>query len=241
MRHRNRFQSGGMSRRDGLKLSGLALGGLALGRGAGATCDKPTTPCYPTNPDYTQRYTCYDNMTTMDFTQTPVIPGTVRPTPTGTPKLEPNEMRITFMGSCIPPVRRAQAMMSIFVEVGWENDKALDQFIFDCGSGCCANYGAMGVGFGRMDKVFLNHLHGDHMSDLTHIYCFGPSLDRVSPLYVWGPGPSGVPSPGIRVESRPISEASPQRSSIEVGRRPSTSDQASMKVISPASLNTNSS
>ena len=36
--------------------------------------------------------------------------------------------------------------MSIFVEVGWENGKALDQAIFDCGSGCCANYGAMGVG-----------------------------------------------------------------------------------------------
>jgi ribonuclease Z len=53
----------------------------------------------------------------------------------------------------------------------------------------------MGVGFARMDKIFLNHLHGDHMSDLTHIYCFGPSGDRKSPLYVFGPGPSGVRSP----------------------------------------------
>jgi len=53
----------------------------------------------------------------------------------------------------------------------------------------------MNVGFGRMDKIFLNHLHGDHMSDLTHIYCFGPSADRLSPLYVFGPGPSGVLSP----------------------------------------------
>jgi ribonuclease Z len=46
-----------------------------------------------------------------------------------------------------------------------------------------------------MDKVFLTHLHGDHMSDLSHVYCFGPSGDRWSPLYVWGPGPSGVKSP----------------------------------------------
>ena len=53
----------------------------------------------------------------------------------------------------------------------------------------------MGVGFGRMDKIFLTHLHGDHISDLTHIYCFGPSLDRISPLYVWGPGESGLKNP----------------------------------------------
>ena len=190
----------GMSRRDSLRLSGLALGGFALRRNihadyAALSSGCAGTPsCYPTGQD-TQRYSYYDGLPTMDYRQVPVLPGTPRPTATDTPPLEPNEMRITFMGSCIPPVRRAQAMMSIFVEVGWENGKALDQAIFDCGSGCCANYGAMGVGFGRMDKIFLNHLHGDHMSDMTHIYCFGPSLDRVSPLYVWGPGPSGVPSP----------------------------------------------
>jgi len=46
-----------------------------------------------------------------------------------------------------------------------------------------------------MDKVFITHIHGDHMNDLTHIYTFGPSLDRKSPLYVWGQTKSGVPDP----------------------------------------------
>ncbi len=185
-----------VTRRDAFKASGLVLGGLAFGRAreALAQCTSQAA-CYPTT-DNTQTYKYfYDQLPTMDFTQSPVTPGTAFPTPTDTPPLDPNEMRITFMGSCIPPVRRAQAMMSIFVEVGWENNKALDQAIFDCGSGSVRNYGAMGVGFGRMDKVFINHLHGDHMSDLTHIYCFGPSLDRLSPLYVFGPSPSGVRSP----------------------------------------------
>ena len=118
--------------------------------------------------------------------------------------LETNEMRITFMGSMIPlPVRRAQAEMSIFVEVGWKPDpddrvyqgRAVDQFIFDCGAGVSANYAAAVVGFRRMDKVFINHLHGDHMNDLTHIYCFGPAGDRKSPLYVFGQSKSGVPDP----------------------------------------------
>jgi ribonuclease Z len=57
------------------------------------------------------------------------------------------------------------------------------------------NYAASVVGFRRMDKVFINYLHGDHMSDLTHIYAFGPSGDRKSPLYVFGQGLSGVESP----------------------------------------------
>ncbi len=186
----------GMTRRESLRLSGLALGGLALGGKAAAVCTEPATPCYPAT-EKTQQYGFYDSLPTLDYRQTPKPPGTVFTPPTDTPKLESDEMRITFMGSCIPPVRRAQAMMSIFVEVGWDevNNRAMDQFVFDCGSGCVRNYGAMGVGFGRMDKVFINHLHGDHMSDLTHIYCFGPSLDRLSPLYVWGPGPSGVRSP----------------------------------------------
>jgi ribonuclease Z len=45
----------------------------------------------------------------------------------------------------------------------------------------------MGIPASRMNKIFLTHIHGDHMSDLMHIYCFGPSADRKSPLYVWGP------------------------------------------------------
>ena len=138
--------------------------------------------------DETQTYTYYRSLPPFN----PLTP------------LSNNEMRITFMGSMIPlPVRKAQAEMSVFVEVGWSNDpsdsvyggKAKDQFVFDCGAGISANYSAAKVGFRRMDKIFINHLHGDHVSDLTHIFTFGPSGDRKSPLYVWGSGPSGVESP----------------------------------------------
>ncbi len=200
MKTSKKTESEGLTRRDLLKASGLALGGLAFGGGMGgagtgkarAECNPPAAPCYPTTSD-TQTYTYFfKNLPTMDFTQAPQPPGFPQKQ---TPPLEPNEMRITFMGSCIPPVRRAQAMMSVFVEVGSKDGKPVDQFVFDCGSGVCANYGAMGVGFARMNKIFLAHLHGDHMSDLTHIYCFGPSGDRKSPLYVWGPGPSGLRTP----------------------------------------------
>lgn len=103
--------------------------------------------------------------------------------------LKTNEMRITFLGtSCI--ARTAQECNSVYVEVG-----SGDQFIFDCGTGVAAKYNAMGVPFSKMDKIFLTHLHGDHTSDLTHIYCFGPSGDRRSALQVWGPTRSNMVNP----------------------------------------------
>ena len=95
--------------------------------------------------------------------------------------LATNEMRISFMGTSFLP-RLTQAANSVFVECG--NGES---FVFDCGSGVVEKYVAMGVPYSRMDKVFLTHLHGDHMTDLMFIYCFGPSTDRKTPLHVWGP------------------------------------------------------
>jgi ribonuclease Z len=170
--------SANRARRDMRKLSGLTLGGLAAGHTTSGKARADETY------DPTQCYTYFNQLE--EFTP-------------GTP-LEPDEMRITFLGSTIPPTaRRVQQMMSIFVEVGNAKGKS-DSFVFDCGAGVVANYGAMGIPFSKMDKIFITHLHGDHMSDLTHIYCFGPSTDRKSPLYVFSnsnsteASPSGLPA-----------------------------------------------
>ncbi len=139
-------------------------------------------------PGATERYSYFEGLPAFD----PLTP------------LEPNEMRITFMGSMIPlPVRLAQAEMSVFIEVGWQDNpkdpyyhgRPVDQMMFDMGAGTSANYAAAKVGYRRMDKLFINHLHADHMNDLLHTYCFGPAGDRKSPMYVWGSKASGVESP----------------------------------------------
>ncbi len=189
-------KSEGLTRRELLKASGVVLGGLALGGpygcsgsgNASAQQQCGTNGCnYPVDPASTQQYSY--PVTAQLGAFTPNTP------------LAADEMRITFLGTNFPPSRLAQQMMSIFVEVGpWIYDskgpgRATDSFVFDCGSGVISNYKAMGISYGRMDKVFISHLHGDHMSDLTAIYCFGPSEDRMWPLYVWGHGPSLVPNP----------------------------------------------
>ena len=181
------WASGGMTNWSSWKDAEANLTGL----GATGTVDVPMFyRIVSPDPTYkaAERYTYFEKLPPFD----PLTP------------LDADEMRITFMGSMIPlPVRLAQAEMSIFVEVGWNNDPSdtyyhgqpVDQFVFDMGAGASANYAAAKVGYRRMDKVFISHLHGDHMTDLVHTYCFGPAGDRKSPLYVWGSKPSGVESP----------------------------------------------
>jgi ribonuclease Z len=186
-----------LTRRDALKASGLALGGLAIGGAdkALAQC-KVLAPCYPVSDiAETQEYSYFKQLKA----SAPLAPYT---------PLKDNEMRISFMGSTIPMARRAQMEMSIFVEVGpWipgpnynptydPLGQASDSFMFDLGTGSSTNYTTMGIAFRKMDKLFATHLHADHIGDLTQVYCFGPAGDRQSPMYVWGPGPSGVPIPG---------------------------------------------
>jgi ribonuclease Z len=95
--------------------------------------------------------------------------------------LAADEMRISFMGSSFTP-RVNQAMNSVFIEVGTGQS-----FVFDCGSGVITKYTAMGIPSSRMTRVFITHLHGDHMSDLVALYCFGPAHDRKTPLHIYGP------------------------------------------------------
>ena len=179
----------GRPRRDALKLSVLVASALVVGTLAvgGATSSysagDPNTPLeefYPTHYD-TQRYTYLEQLPPFD----PSTP------------LEANEMRITFMGSTFPMVHRAAAEMSLFVEVGSDgHGHALDSFIFDMGCGANANYTSLGVDFARMSKIFINHLHADHINDLIQVYGFGDGGTRKFPLYVWGSTNTYLLNPG---------------------------------------------
>jgi ribonuclease Z len=158
MKTTKKTRADGITRRDMLKVSGLALAGLAVA----GTAEKALAAA-----------------SDIPLEEVPVA--IEKPPAKGT-------MRITFCGTWYTP-RPHQASNSIFVELGnVQNDGDWgDSFVFDCGSGTVANYVALGVPYSRMTQVFLTHLHGDHMSDITTIYCFGPASDRKTPLHVYGP------------------------------------------------------
>jgi ribonuclease Z len=103
----------------------------------------------------------------------------------GEEKLEDGEIRVTMLGSGNPWPTRAQASASILVEVG---NPERDLLIFDLGTGSLANYASLKLPVNKLNKVFLTHLHADHMGDLITL---SGSYEKVSradgPVFVWGP------------------------------------------------------
>jgi ribonuclease Z len=105
----------------------------------------------------------------------------------GTEELMPDEMRVITCGSGMPMPRLKQAAACILIELG--NG---DKFIFDMGTGSLERLYALGIPLDYLDKVFLTHLHMDHMGDLPAFYIYGPQNNRSVPLRVWGPGGGGT-------------------------------------------------
>jgi len=100
----------------------------------------------------------------------------------GTEEVQPNEMRITFMGTA-PMIRPGQMNTSIFVELG--NG---DKFVFDIGEGSVANYVAARVSLNELRNIFITHLHVDHFGALPYVYMFGGWAGGWhEPLKVHGP------------------------------------------------------
>ena len=94
-------------------------------------------------------------------------------------------MRVTIFGSGYGYVRQGQADQSIYVELG--NG---DTFVFDLGEGSEANYVTMQVPYSKLTNLFVTHHHMDHLGSLPHLYTFGPSADRWTPMNIYGPSGS---------------------------------------------------
>ncbi len=100
----------------------------------------------------------------------------------GTEALKEDEIRIVVCGSGMPAARHGQAATCFLVETG--NG---DKFLFDIGTGSMANVAALMIPYQYLDKVFLTHLHTDHMGDIDAIWAGGWTAGRPRALRVWGP------------------------------------------------------
>ena len=100
----------------------------------------------------------------------------------GTEALAKDEIRITACGTGMPAARHAQAATCFLMEFG--NGQKL---IFDVGTGSIANIAAYMIPYEFLDKIFLSHLHTDHMGDLDALWAGGWTAGRPTGLKVWGP------------------------------------------------------
>ncbi len=94
-----------------------------------------------------------------------------------------DSLKIILLGTGVgPPVNLQQYGASILVEAGGE------RFLFDCGRGATIRLTQAGVPLGSITRVFLTHLHSDHIIELPDLLLTGWTAGRRTvPLEVWGP------------------------------------------------------
>jgi ribonuclease Z len=124
----------------------------------------------------------------MPLTMTPVVGTPAGPyadvLAPGTETLGSEEIRVTILGSGDPFVKKSQASASLLVEVG---NAEGDFFFFDLGSGSLANFNGLGLPVTSTTKVFLSHLHADHVGDMPTLIWSLAKAGRRDPVEVWGP------------------------------------------------------
>ena len=94
------------------------------------------------------------------------------------------EIRVTVLGSGDPFVKKSQASASLLIEVG---NAERDFFFFDLGSGALSNFDGLGLPVTATTKVFLTHLHADHVGDMPTLIWSLAKAGRRDPVEVWGP------------------------------------------------------
>ncbi|MEO8682543.1 MAG: MBL fold metallo-hydrolase, partial [Vicinamibacterales bacterium] len=92
-------------------------------------------------------------------------------------------LKVVLLGSGVgPPVNLQQFGASILIEAGSE------RLLFDCGRGATLRLAQVGVPIGSISRLFLTHLHSDHVIQIPDLLLAGwAGGGRTIPLEVWGP------------------------------------------------------
>ncbi len=112
-------------------------------------------------------------------------------------------MRVIFLGTsaAVPTVSRNPS--SIIVDLGRE------YILLDAGEGTQKQIIRSGIGFGRLSKIFISHLHGDHYYGVFPLLQTLSILKRRKPLEIYAPQ-------GFHNVLLAITEVAPVESSFEV-------------------------
>jgi ribonuclease Z len=90
-------------------------------------------------------------------------------------------LEVVFLGTAgsIPTPTRSLPAIAI-IRLG-------ELIIFDCGEGVQRQMVKAGIGFNKRTKIFITHMHGDHMLGLPGLIQTMSLLHRDKPLEVYGP------------------------------------------------------
>ena len=91
-------------------------------------------------------------------------------------------LKVILLGTAAGPTLNAQRLgISTLVVAGSE------KLLFDCGRSLTTGMARLAINPADVTKVFLTHLHSDHIVSLPEFYLFPWPQGRTLPLQVWGP------------------------------------------------------
>ncbi len=115
------------------------------------------------------------------------------PVPAGANLPESSAIVVTLLGTGTPVPNAKQYGASTLVEAGGQT------FLFDCGRGCGIRLAQANPKlFNKVDKIFLTHLHSDHVVGLPEIWLNGWTQNRNTPFRIWGPVGTSALMTGLR-------------------------------------------
>lgn len=90
-------------------------------------------------------------------------------------------MVVTLLGSGTLRPEPDRGSAAVLVEAGQQ------KLLFDAGRGVVQRIYQLGIDYNDIDKIFLTHLHYDHIIGLPDLMLSGWVFQRTVPLRVWGP------------------------------------------------------
>ncbi len=59
--------------------------------------------------------------------------------------------------------------------------------LFDCGEGTQVSLKMLNLHWKRINRIFISHMHADHVTGLPGLMMLSSQVDRTEPLYIYGP------------------------------------------------------
>ncbi|PLO34361.1 ribonuclease Z, partial [Klebsiella pneumoniae] len=94
-------------------------------------------------------------------------------------------MELTFLGTSAGVPTRTRNMTSIILNL--QQPTRAEMWLFDCGEGTQHQFLHTPYHPGKLNKIFITHLHGDHLFGLPGLLCSRSMQGNSLPLTLYGP------------------------------------------------------
>ncbi|MDW2642249.1 ribonuclease BN [Citrobacter sp. HN-141] len=94
-------------------------------------------------------------------------------------------MELLFLGTSAGVPTRSRNVTAILLNLQHPTQAGL--WLFDCGEGTQHQMLSTSFNPGKLDRIFISHLHGDHLFGLPGLLCSRSMAGNVQPLTLYGP------------------------------------------------------